>query len=411
MGMFCKTLKGVLTSTKCLMVGLLVLVTIFIIHLTRIRTETDRTESESISFIDKYGSTHGIMSKFFSSVRDYGKANIDHKKPPLGTSRTESQLKSAKTHEEGLVKIKEKKPKAQELVHTSQNVTKKVGFTIATKRAPPKHYITIDFKGRLGNLLFQYASLFGIADKNYLIPVISENNELRRIFKISSQSTEKNRVHYGKTFNEKIGCAFEPAAMKLGSETNTKLNGYFQSFKYFKESEASLRGQFRFKDDLQKKAVSVFSELVAEKSNTKNGPVTYIAVHVRRGDFVNNEHISKYGYVSPGPDYLQKGMGMFRANYSNTVFVVASDDLPWCKENMKGNDVVFLSAGNTRDLDFAVMTQCNHMLMTVGSFGWWTAWLINGKTIYYTGYPRPGSQLAKQIVLEDYRPPEWIGLP
>ncbi|XP_033754735.1 galactoside 2-alpha-L-fucosyltransferase 2-like isoform X2 [Pecten maximus] len=401
-----KAFKGLLTSTKCLLLGLLVVVTIIIFHLTKLNSETDRGDSNGISVIDAYGSTHGIMSKFFSGNHKYGKVGFVHdEKSSHRMNGIVSKL--TRNQQENLDKTKEEQSSAL----VSRNTSKKIGFNVAINRAPPTHYITIDFKGRLGNLLFQYASLFGIADKNNLIPVISGNNELRRIFKITAQSTERNPVHYGKKFGEKLGCAFEPTAMKLGSKTNTKLDGYFQSFKYFQDCEASLRNEFKFKDDVQKKAASVFSDLVAEKTNNRNGPVTYIAVHVRRGDLIHNKHISNYGYVSPGADYLQKGMSMFRANHTNCVFVVASDDLSWCKENMKGNDLVFVAPGNSRELDFAVMSQCNHMLMTVGSFGWWTAWMINGKTIYYTGYPRPGSELAKQIVLEDYRPPHWIGLP
>ncbi|XP_060081108.1 galactoside alpha-(1,2)-fucosyltransferase 2-like isoform X2 [Ylistrum balloti] len=393
--------RGLLTSTKCWILGLLAVVTVIIIHLSNIGSKTDH--SSGISVIDTYGSTHGIMSKFFSGERNFEKKS-SHDIPPLKRGEMESKLTNTYTRKENVLIEEQLMPKV------SQNITKKVGFTLETKRAPPKHYITIHFKGRLGNLLFQYASLFGIANKNNLIPVISENSELRRIFKITSLSTESNNVRYGRVFKEKIGCAFEPEAMKLGSETNTKLDGYFQSFKYFQEHDALLRQQFQFKDDIQKRAASVFSELVDQKSKNKNGPVTYIAVHVRRGDFIHNKGFSRYGYVSPGPEYLEKGLNLFRANFTNCIFVIASDDLNWCKENMHGNDLVFMNPGNTRELDFAVMTQCSHMLMTVGSFGWWTAWLINGKTVYYTGYPRPGSELAKQIVLEDYRPPHWIGL-
>lgn len=401
-----KTFKGFLTSTRCLLLGLTLVVTVIIIHLTRLGGVTDQSGTNNVRFIDTYGSSHGLMSKFFSGDKQYGKGDIVYEKAPHKSNEIPSKLyRDQEKHPE---EIKGKVPNA---LVTSLNITKQIGLNTAAKRPPPTHYITINFKGRLGNILFQYASLFGIADKNNLIPVISQNNELRKIFKLTAKTTESTHVQYGKQYVEKIGCAFEPAAMNLGPKTNVKLDGYYQSFKYFQESESLLRSQFTFKDNIQKRAAEIFSELVAEKSKTAKGPVTYIAVHVRRGDFIHSKHISSYGYVSPGPDYLQKGMDMFRKNHTNCIFVVASDDLAWCKENMKGDDLVFVNSGNSREMDVAVMSQCNHMLMTVGSFGWWTAWMINGQTIYYTGYPRPGSELAKQIVLEDYRPPHWIGLP
>jgi galactoside 2-L-fucosyltransferase 1/2 len=35
---------------------------------------------------------------------------------------------------------------------------------------------------------------------------------------------------------------------------------------------------------------------------------------------------------------------------------------------------------NVKDI---FLSMCNHTIITVGSFGWWSAWLANGTTVYF----------------------------
>ena len=100
-------------------------------------------------------------------------------------------------------------------------------------------------------------------------------------------------------------------------------------------------------------------------------------------------------------------MGYFRQKYKNAFFVVLSNDQKWCKDNIIGNNVIF-SDFRKAIIDMAVMSLCQHMIITVGTFGWWGGWLSGGIVIYLKDYPRPGSYLAKSLV--DYYPPDWIGM-
>jgi galactoside 2-L-fucosyltransferase 1/2 len=56
----------------------------------------------------------------------------------------------------------------------------------------------------------------------------------------------------------------------------------------------------------------------------------------------------------------------------------------------------------------ALMTLCDHVIVTAGTFGWWGAWLSGGITVYYKGYP--GHNLSNRFNLFDYYPSHWIGL-
>jgi len=60
--------------------------------------------------------------------------------------------------------------------------------------------------------------------------------------------------------------------------------------------------------------------------------------------------------------------------------------------------------------DMAILTMCQHTIITVGTFGWWAAWLTNGTTVYYKDWPHRGSLLAAANSHADYFPPHWIPL-
>ena len=57
-----------------------------------------------------------------------------------------------------------------------------------------------------------------------------------------------------------------------------------------------------------------------------------------------------------------------------------------------------------------LLTQCNHSIITVGTFGWWSAWVAGGKVIYYDQPVRPGSRVGADFTPEDYFWPAWIGM-
>jgi len=55
-----------------------------------------------------------------------------------------------------------------------------------------------------------------------------------------------------------------------------------------------------------------------------------------------------------------------------------------------------------------VLSSCDHVIVSAGSFGWWAAWLANGTTIYYDKWPRNGTTLSAVFDREDYYPPHWV---
>lgn len=56
----------------------------------------------------------------------------------------------------------------------------------------------------------------------------------------------------------------------------------------------------------------------------------------------------------------------------------------------------------------ATLVRCNHTIMSTGTFSWWTAYLTNGTTIYYSDWPRHNSVMEKMMNKNDYFLNSWV---
>jgi hypothetical protein len=82
-----------------------------------------------------------------------------------------------------------------------------------------------------------------------------------------------------------------------------------------------------------------------------------------------------------GSDYYKKAIGEISKKISDPHFFVFSDDIEWCKENLKiefpteyiGND----TAGYKNSRHLQLMSLCKHNIIANSSFSWWGAWLNN----------------------------------
>jgi len=155
----------------------------------------------------------------------------------------------------------------------------------------------------------------------------------------------------------------------------------------------------------------------------------YIGVHIRRGDMAIDP---KYTVADAG--YFRRAVHLVMTKFPGRqlVFVVCTDDFRWSKGNFpdavsrgmidRGNHsdgdvtnskrkaVVVFSRNHVDREDLAILSACNHTIMTVGTFGWWAAYLAGGLTIYYRKFPAENFELYQKFSREDHFLPEWIGL-
>ena len=144
----------------------------------------------------------------------------------------------------------------------------------------------------------------------------------------------------------------------------------------------------------------------------------YIAVHIRRTDMVY------HNVIDYGVDYLYRSFVYMIQRFHDRclLFVVCSDDNIWATTNIQSvlsnltvpagrcRPQVAFFAGPNGSQDMAVLASCNHTIITMGTFGWWSAYLAGGLTVYSKTYP-PVHKGPLSIRENDVNLPAWIGLP
>lgn len=230
--------------------------------------------------------------------------------------------------------------------------------------------------GRLGNQMFQYAAIIGIAKKNgydYCFPL--KNSELPKWFDI----TAKDELYQGQRAHlEK--CSFEPAVFELPD--NIDYSGYFQTEKYFKHCSDFIKQEFTFKKHIQNKV----DEWFAAQGNT------FVSVHVRRGDYLAIQNIHPVASI----EWYREAMKQF----PDKKFLFFSDDPDWCKQTFPEHQ---FSPFTNEGEDMYAMSKCEGHIITNSSFSWWGAWLGKGKIIApKTWFGSEGPQDWQDIYCTDW---------
>ena len=219
------------------------------------------------------------------------------------------------------------------------------------------------------------------------------------------------------TFRERAYAIFEPTVQWIPKDNHVVLDRFFQSWKYFETAELEIRKQFRFAEHIRRRAqVKLNSSLktLNDCRGCRFDDVITIGVHVRRRNMAENQDLLRIGYKTADVAYLNRAMAHFDAAYEGKrhAFIVCSDDPDWCRKNLgqrPGGSVIVIE-GNDPATDMAILSMCNDSIVTVGTFGWWSAWLAGGKTVYFQDWPRKGSSLAEATSHADYFPRNWIGM-
>ena len=280
-----------------------------------------------------------------------------------------------------------------------------------------RHFLCANIHGRLGNQMFQYASVFGISRLKNMSMRVSRSDRVSRYFTISAQQFDgSNFCDYTNLKIEAQSCAFDPEMVDISSFINWKLINYLQSWKYFYHVADELRKEFTFQQPLKAIASRIFLNAVKDKRCFQRG-ATYVGVHVRRGDMAtfavrrNGTNVPLYN-VAPR-QYILNAMQYYLQRYRCVVFVLVSDEMSWVRAQLgRHADLLNLVLVHTRHaaLDMAILTLTNHTIMTTGTFGWWAAWLTGGTVTYYTHFVLDSSPLRPQFSkdFKDYYYPGWI---
>lgn len=147
------------------------------------------------------------------------------------------------------------------------------------------------------------------------------------------------------------------------------IEGYWQNERYFRNYRNEVLKAFAFKPfEGNSKNLSVV-EAIKEK--------TSVSIHVRRGDYLKISFTE--GICSL--NYYKAAIDMIKRYVDPDMFVVFSDDIEWCRENLReslcGTETVYVdwNKGKESYRDMQLMSLCSHNIIANSSFSWWGAWL------------------------------------
>jgi hypothetical protein len=226
--------------------------------------------------------------------------------------------------------------------------------------------------GRLGNQMFQYASLRGIAARrgyDFGIPPSKFDDEWRshQLFEVFDlPNLPRSNVKYLDGGNAPVAQErfFHFDQLLFDQCPNdVSLFGFFQSEKYFKHIENSILEDFTFRDHIL--------EPCKEIAEGFDNPVS---LHVRRTDYLTNNanhHNLDLSYY-----------GEALKHFDGRQVIVFSDDPEWCQEQELFSDDRFLvSESGDNKIDLCLMTFCTGHIIANSSFSWWGAWLAKSEKV------------------------------
>ena len=169
-----------------------------------------------------------------------------------------------------------------------------------------------------------------------------------------------------------------------------ELFGYFQSSKFFNDYRNDILELFNFSDD----SIDKVSNFLKDIDNDTN---TVTAVHVRRGDYLKNPGYHPACTV----EYYNEAMEII----GEGKFVFISDDIEWCKENFKGDNIEYSIFTSEID-DLTLISKCDNQIIANSSFSWWGAYLCESEGNIVIGpktwFGPKGPQDTHDILLENW---------
>jgi hypothetical protein len=275
-------------------------------------------------------------------------------------------------------------------------------------------------EGRLGNQMFQYAFIRGVASNcglDWVIPGPDadrpDNYGLFDCFELSHCDLQKN---IGEPFYRTI----EYRDMHLNEEIlnnssdNVNYSGNYQKEKYFEHISEEIRQDFTFK--------KAYLEPCQEFVDSLGGRDNCIFLHVRRGSpNLTGRRGEKWAYQVVQEyhplckaDYYLEALKQFPEDKN---VIVVSDLIDWCKRQdwLQGDrfhfsDSSYETFGDGAAvpyIDLCLMSLCGGAIIANSSLSWWGAWLQNDTGKVVAPDPWFGPAYA-HYNMKDMIPERWI---
>lgn len=282
--------------------------------------------------------------------------------------------------------------------------------------------------GGLGNQMFQYAMARRLAyvndaelkldihwyqnnpgrayelDRFNIIARYAARSECRQYSKANRITRKMHRVlarHFPALHPSGyiIEGAFEFNNHAFSSKPPVYIEGNWQSEKYFADIKDIILREFTLRSEVDPE-----NRRMAESVQDCNS----VAVHIRRGDYVEERKNTKV-YARCSLDYYRQAIETVAARHQELRLFVFTDDRAWAVNNIRFDLPTTLVRHNDPDrgiMDMWLMSQCRYHIIANSTFSWWGAWLCRQSDKIVIAPSR--WFLDRNMTTSDLIPGDWI---
>lgn len=217
-------------------------------------------------------------------------------------------------------------------------------------------FSSLTLLGRLGNQLWQIASVIGLADKAKGLARFMEAWPYRRYFSIPDEFFE---------------------LVPVGARVQDYPNSYMQRFQDFAHLQQLIRQYF---------APSEFAieELKLHYPDALERVANGLAVHVRLTDYTQLPEL----FVQLQPEYYERAINLARQEVSGSELLLFSDDLRSATRMLRQPHYLIKPRSRPYMADICelfLMSMCRGHVIANSTFSWWGAFLADSPCVVYPG--------------------------
>lgn len=279
--------------------------------------------------------------------------------------------------------------------------------------------LIIPLSGRLGNQLFQLAAGDHLAKLSgarigYIENLYSAETDYRgSIFNREPVYSSRSAACSGSKFDElpraSIDCSNIQSTLLRTHLRNSSPCNIFQGL--FQCAEVAAQGRMAVVHALQQQssALKKAQNNIAHIRNHFARKAQLVAMHIRRGDYTKRFN---RGLLEPLPISYYRAAMLRVPHGMNATFLIFSDDLRWCRQELAAEKAAGVNILFVRVLDpieaLLTMALADHHIIANSTFSWWAAFLYARKGQFVFA-PRPwfGPRQKESLALI---PDHWIQL-
>lgn len=268
---------------------------------------------------------------------------------------------------------------------------------------------TIGESGNLGSQVQQYASLYAVAKETNREIIFPESSLSQGYgFKFAELLDIPITVAPDSFFQNFIN--IRPDDSKIVDETliprmnlnlNYNIENRFDLFHYWYPKYSQDVLDWKWNQTHLTSAQQIYNNIKVEGKEM-------VAIHVRRGDYLLPQHDH---FCKLDTDYYSEALQYYISDIEKYHFVIFSNDIEWCKENLiEGEMVTFIEPGLDY-VDLILMSLCDHIIAANSSYSWWASFKNQNPTKRITC---PTNYLKSYgpwtHINNNYYPLEWISI-